>query len=230
MPALASLATLQITTATEQVFQTLYAAIISLELAPGTKVSEAEIAKELGVSRQPVRDAFYRLSELGFLLIRPQRATTITYISQQALRDARFIRTALETECLRAAIENVKSADIAVLDALLDRQASAIKSGDKLGFHELDDQFHRTICEIAGHPNAWNMIRDQKVHLDRVRYLSLSFGAQSALDDHIAIMKCIRAKDTQGADAQIRMHLSRILQILGQVSLEHAEYFESEAE
>ena len=228
MPALASLAQLQTTTATDQVFQALYSAIITLELAPGTKVSEAEIARNLGVSRQPVRDAFYRLSELGFMLIRPQRATTITYISEQALLDARFIRTALEVECLRTAIAKMTDDDILRLDDLISQQEAAIKADDRLGFHALDDQFHEVICEIAGHPKAWNMIHEQKVHLDRVRYLSLAFGAQSALDDHRAIMQCIRDRDPDGAEKQLRTHLSRILNILEQVSASHPELMESQ--
>lgn len=70
------------TSATEQVFQSLYAAVVTLKLLPGTKVSEAEVARQMDVSRQPVRDAFFRLSELGFLTIRPQRATLISRISR----------------------------------------------------------------------------------------------------------------------------------------------------
>lgn len=90
--------------ATDQVFQALYDAVVSVDLPPGTKVSEAEIASQLGVSRQPVRDAFFRLSNLGLLSIRPQRATLITQISLQAVYDAVFTRTALEVECLRTAM------------------------------------------------------------------------------------------------------------------------------
>ncbi|WP_106746496.1 GntR family transcriptional regulator [Yoonia maritima] len=228
MPALASLAQVQTTTATDQVFQALYSAIITLELAPGSKVSEAEIARNLGVSRQPVRDAFYRLSELGFMLIRPQRATTITYISEQALLDARFIRTALEVECMRTAISKITDDDILRLEGLINQQEAAIKADDRLGFHALDDEFHEVICEIAGHPNAWNLIHEQKVHLDRVRYLSLAFGAKSALDDHRAIMQCIRDRDPDGAEQQLRIHLARILNILEQVSASHPELMESQ--
>ena len=213
-------------TATDQVFHTLYSAIISLELAPGAKVSEAEIARNLGVSRQPVRDAFYRLSELGFLQIRPQRATTVTHISRQALLDARFIRTALEVECLRAAIDRVTETDLAQLDDLITAQHAALEVDNKIEFHQLDDNFHELICDIAGHPKAWGIIHDQKVHLDRLRYLSLTIGAQSALDDHIAIMDCIRTRDADRAEKELRKHLARILGVLEQVTTTHPELME----
>ncbi|SFR52991.1 transcriptional regulator, GntR family [Yoonia tamlensis] len=214
-------------TATDQVFQALYSQIVSLELAPGAKVSEAEVARSLGVSRQPVRDAFYRLSELGFMLIRPQRATTVTYISPQALHDARFIRCALEVECLRAAIARATDDDIARLDNHLAGQQAALDSGDKIAFHHLDDSFHELICNIAGHPKAWVIIHDQKVHLDRLRYLSLTVGAQTALDDHVAIMNCIRSGDADRAETELRAHLARILDVLDKVIATHPELIET---
>ena len=221
------LAPLQKETVTDRVFQALYSAIVTLELLPGSKVSEAEIAKSLGVSRQPVRDAFYRLSELGFLSIRPQRATTISYISEQALQKARFIRTALESECLRAAIEQVTDADIAKLEALLETQAEAVKNAEHLVFHELDNEFHRTICEIAGYPDVWNLIRDQKVHMERIRYLSLASRAQHAFEEHCEILAHIKARDVQAAEVSLRGHLCNISQIMKNVRQSNAEYFES---
>ena len=57
----------------DQVFAELHRQVLSLELPPGARISEVDIAKALGVSRQPVRDAFYRMSKMGFLVIRPQR-------------------------------------------------------------------------------------------------------------------------------------------------------------
>ena len=61
-------------------------------------------------------------------------------------------------------------------------------AGDRERFHALDDEFHRRICALAGHEFAWALIRENKAHMDRVRFLSLSFGAQAALDDHVAIL------------------------------------------
>lgn len=226
MDQLTKMGQFEVTNATEQVFQTLYSAIITLELPPGTKVSEAEIAKRLGVSRQPVRDAFYRLSEQGVIRIRPQRATVITQISEQALLDARFIRTAIEVECIRAAAEKITDAGIAKLEKLLEQQTSAIESDERLDFHKYDDAFHHTICEIAGHPDAWKLIRQQKLHMDRVRYLSLALGAQSAFEDHKNILDCLIKRDGRTAEALVRLHLSKILQILEQVRNTHPEYFE----
>ena len=72
---LPSLETVRAPSVADQIFATLYHRVITLELPPGARLSEAEVARQMGVSRQPVRDAFWRLSQLGFLTIRPQRAT-----------------------------------------------------------------------------------------------------------------------------------------------------------
>jgi DNA-binding GntR family transcriptional regulator len=226
MPAPSSFKEFQPASTTDQAFNVIHTAIITLELPPGTKISEAEVAKNLGISRQPVRDAFYRLSEMGFLRIRPQRATRVSYISEQSLLDARFIRTAIELECMRAALDRITSEDFDELELSLERQQAAIDAGERLKFHELDDGFHRTISEIAGHPRAWSLIRDQKVHLDRVRYMSLTSGAQSALDEHHQILGFMRAGDWEQTEAHLRLHLSSILKILGQVRTTHSHFFE----
>src|SRR5688500_7611656 len=64
-----------------RVFDTLRQAIVQLQLRPGDPLSEADIARQLGVSRQPVREAFIKLAEIGLVEIRPQRGTFVRLIS-----------------------------------------------------------------------------------------------------------------------------------------------------
>ncbi|MFD1696140.1 GntR family transcriptional regulator [Roseibium aestuarii] len=223
---LQALEPLKIRSIADTVFDELHQQILSLELAPGTKVSELDVARALGVSRQPVRDAFFRLSQLGFIQIRPQRATVITKVSEAAVLRARFIRTALEIACLRAAMEVITPAQVDELEEMLHVQQAAVSADQRQTFHQLDDAFHLRICEIARHDYAWTLIRDQKAHMDRVRYLSLASGAQAALDDHRLIVAAVREDRRAEAEALLTSHLGRIARILGQIRAEHADYFE----
>ncbi|WP_288951850.1 GntR family transcriptional regulator, partial [uncultured Paracoccus sp.] len=118
-------------TVTDQVYDALYQRVINLTLPPGARLSEAEVAAQMGVSRQPVRDAFFRLSQLGFIQIRPQRATIVTQISAGAIRQAHFIRLALETACMREAARILTSQDHDALADLIDRQEVAIRADDR---------------------------------------------------------------------------------------------------
>lgn len=225
--AIAPLADAPVKSATEQVFDALYEAVISLQLTPGTKVSEIEVAKQLGVSRQPVRDAFFRLSNLGFLAIRPQRATLITRISEKAVLDAMFVRTALELECLRAASVRLTPEYSARLHANLDKQTAELDGPDHAEFHALDDAFHALLCEIAGQPQVWRLIQEQKAHMDRVRYLTLSHMRKAeVLADHIAIVDALEAGDSAMVDARLRMHLGDIRTALVGIRKDNPDYFE----
>jgi DNA-binding GntR family transcriptional regulator len=213
---------------TELVFEELYQRVITLDLAPGAKLSEVEVARRMGVSRQPVRDAFYRLSRVGFLLIRPQRATIVAPISESAVREARFIRTALEVETVQVAARELGPDQLSRLAGLMQRQEAAVEAGDKTGFHALDDEFHRLICELTDLAFAWTVIKEHKAHMDRVRYLSLAFGARSALNEHKDIMAAIAAHDPVKAAEAMRAHLSQIVNIIATIRQDRDEYFARE--
>lgn len=213
---------------TDAVFEELHRQILALDLPPGTKMSEVDVARIMGVSRQPVRDAFYRLSTLGFLTIRPQRATVVSAISEAAVMQARFIRSAIEAETVRMACARLGEGDFAALEALLDRQRAAVEARDAVGFHALDDLFHREICERSGHGFAWDIIRENKAHMDRVRFLSLSFASQDAYGDHLKVMVALRDRDAARAMAAMHAHLSRIKVQIRRIRAEHEAFFEGE--
>ncbi|MBB4120884.1 GntR family transcriptional regulator [Martelella radicis] len=217
-------------TVTDLVYDHLYRQVIENELPPGSKLSEVEVARVLGVSRQPVRDAFYRLSQQGFLLIRPQRATLVTHISRQAVMQAHFIRSALELATAEAAARCCTKEDADILRNNIAAQEAAVRAGNKTGFHALDDEFHKQICELSGHGDAWTLIRDHKAHMDRVRYLSLSFGAESALHEHAGILDAIEVHDVGAAVAAMKSHLSQIAKIVERINVSHPAFFETEDE
>ena len=116
-----------------------------------------------------------------------------------------------------------------MLDELIAAQAAAVAAEDREGFHALDDEFHRRICALDGHEFAWTLIREKKAHMDRVRFLSLSFGARQALDDHRAILAAMRTGDAEAAVAAMRTHLGRIEEILARIRVTHGEHFGSES-
>ena len=213
---------------TDAVFEELHRQILALDLPPGTKMSEVDVARIMGVSRQPVRDAFYRLSTLGFLTIRPQRATVVSAISETAVLQARFIRSAIEAETVRMACVRLREGDFAALDTVLEQQRAAVEACDAVGFHALDDLFHREICERSGHGFAWEIIRENKAHMDRVRFLSLSFASLDAFGDHLRVMAALRARDAVGAMDAMHAHLSRIKVQMRRIRSEHEAFFDGE--
>lgn len=213
-------------TIADQVFTTLQQRILSLELPPRTRLSEADVARRMGVSRQPVREAFKRLAKMGFLNIRPQSSTTVSLISEEAVQRARFIRIALEVQTCRTACEKMNAADIAALNDLLTLQRAAVEANDRERFHTLDDQFHREICIRSGVGYVWDLIHDSKGHMDRIRMLSLNQPSQQlAYDEHVILLNAISARDPDAAAAALVQHLSRILVLIKQFKSEKHEWF-----
>jgi len=100
-------------TTVDDVFDYLHEQIATLQLKPGDRISEADIAAQFGVSRQPVRDAFSRLANSDLLLIRPQRATEVRRFSKRAIEKARFVRAAIDKEVLRRAALHCDKVDAA---------------------------------------------------------------------------------------------------------------------
>ena len=105
-----------------------------------------------GVSRQPVRDAFWRLSQLGFLTIRPQRATEVSAdLGAGGAAGALRPHRARDRDGAGRGRAASAATELAGLDALLAEQAAAVAAGDRERFHALDDEFHRRICALGGH-------------------------------------------------------------------------------
>lgn len=210
---------------TDDVYDFLYDQILSVRLIPGTKMSEAEIANQLGVSRQPVRDAFFRLAQFGFLRVQPQRATEVTCISRSAIERARFIRTSLELEVITIACQDISDAKITRLASQLDAQREAQEKGDQALFHKLDDTFHQSICRMIERPYAWNAIREVKAHMDRARFLSHAFASQTTFDDHVNIVDALRLRDARRARKVVRTHLDRIDGIVIRLRAKNQDWF-----
>ena len=114
------------------------------------------------------------------------------------------------------------------MEAIIAQQDRAIALRDPAAFHDLDDQFHRELCERAGVGFAWETAREMKSHMDRVRYLSLSFASERAFEEHKDILAAIRARDPDRAAQMVRLHLSRILDQIVRIRAENAAYFADE--
>nr|WP_272212938.1 GntR family transcriptional regulator [Marinicella sp. W31]MDC2878868.1 GntR family transcriptional regulator [Marinicella sp. W31] len=200
--------------------------ILHNELPPGSRLSESELAARFAVSRQPVREAFIKLSEEGLLEIRPQRGTFVRRISQAAVMDARFVREAIEADIVKLLAARPDPGLVEELRLQLQEQSEAATT-DANRFIALDELFHKTLADAAGKARAWALIEGLKVQMDRVRYLSLlRFPMVKLTAQHRAIVDAIGAGDQQAAELAVRGHLREILSDLPAIFEEKPEFFE----
>lgn len=216
---------------TRQVTRALRQAIVTMRIRPGEMLSEQDIARKLGVSRQPIREAFIKLGEAGLLRVLPQRGTLVVKISRVAVEDARFIREAVECAIARAAAARVDRAAITILNDSLVRQRRALRAKDGPALFALDEEFHRLLAEAAGRPSAWRIVEDVKPQMDRVRYLDMAdaIPMKTVIAQHGIIVDAIQAGDAAGADAAMRAHLTEILRSLPKLALRYPELFDETA-
>ncbi|ARC88360.1 GntR family transcriptional regulator [Rhodovulum sp. MB263] len=201
--------------------------IIRNVLKPGDRLSEAEIARSCQVSRQPVREAFIKLSEQGLLSIRPQRGTIVTTIAFSTVLDARFVREAIEADIVRLlARRPADPALIARLRAQIERQRAVAGTAPR-DFIQLDETFHRTLAEAAGKSGAWTLMEGLKSQMDRVRFLALGrFPVDKLIAQHAAIVEGIAQGDPVAADAAARAHLREILNDLPTIMADNPGFFD----
>jgi DNA-binding GntR family transcriptional regulator len=211
-----------------RVHRALRDAIISLRLRPGDSLSEADIARQLGTSRQPVREAFIKLAETGFVAIVPQKGTQVLKISSREVGNARFIRQTIEVAIAERAALTASPADI-------ERLAANIAAQRRLGydagaydrFLALDDELHQAIAEVAGFGSIWRVVEDLKGQMDRVRYLSIAEATPvpRLIDQHAQVVEGIAERNPEKAGAAMYVHLSEMLNSLPVLAARHAELF-----
>jgi GntR family transcriptional regulator, rspAB operon transcriptional repressor len=210
-----------------QVYDLLRDAIVSLELTPGERILDSAWAMQLGVSRTPVREAVLQLADEGLVDVVPQRGTFVARISATAVREADFVREALETAALRAAAERLDATSRDRFRANLDAQRAAEAADDRDRFYELDEAFHRLILDASGHPDLWQVAHRSRVQLDRARRLGLrhSEPMSTLISHHERIATGLLAGDVNGAEEALREHLELVQVNLPGLAEEYPDYF-----
>ncbi len=216
-------------TSVDDVFDHLHEQILTLQLKPGDRISEADIAAQFGVSRQPVRDAFSRLANLDLLLIRPQRATEVRRFSRRQIERARFVRAAVEAEVLRRAATHCDATGAEVLDTCLEQQEIASLAKDVERFGQLDYEFHEVLCRIAQAEYVFEVIMVEKSKIDRLCLLGIEKEQRipDLVEDHRAIAAAVKALDPDKAVEVGMRHLSRIDETIRRISATNANFFDN---
>ncbi len=196
----------------DDIAQQLETAIVSGELRPGTKLSEQGLAKTLGVSRSPLREAIRRLEGRKLIERTPNIGARVAQLSPTELYDLLVVREALEGMASRRAAENMTEADVARLRELLHEHALQQEASAGAGYYQQgrDFDFHFLIIRASRNDRLIAMLCDDLYDLLRVyRYNSSTKPgrAKKALEEHEAIVEAIASRDGDRAEDAMRRHL-----------------------
>lgn len=184
--------------------------ITSLDLAPGTPISENELATELGISRTPVREAIQELAKAYLIEIYPQRGSFVSLIDPKMVEEARFLRRVMDVAVIKEACDMADAGGIARLEENVSLQEFYLSREMTDKIFDLDNKFHRDIYRVAQKDIIYEIHSTMMIHFDRVRNLSVeTIKDFKVVNDHRAMLEAIKAKDKETAAALVEKHLNR---------------------
>ncbi|GGE25735.1 GntR family transcriptional regulator [Pullulanibacillus camelliae] len=211
----------------ELTYETLKRLILNLELKPGTKLSEKEVAEKLQVSRTPVREAFLKLSQEELLEIYPQSGTFVSFIDLEHVEEARFVRENIERAIVREACKEFSEDYLFQLETNIATQDLSSNKGNYSRMYQLDDEFHRLLFYGCGKVRSWNMLQQMNSHFNRLRILRLSSSLDwdIIISQHKEIFNLIKNKESDKVEQVIIKHL-RLAVFEKEILIErYPEYF-----
>lgn len=185
--------------------------LLSGELLPHQHLIETKIAKEIGTSRTPVREALHSLELEGLIESIPRVGYVVKPISEPDVEEICEIRMAIEGVAARWAMEKEYKKLVAELKKNIFLSDEKISKGEVKIFVELDAQFHDIITKYSGSKRLQELAQTLRRHMLRYRIQSI-YSADNvlrAIDGHKGIFRAIEKRNREGLDKAIRRHMEQ---------------------
>jgi DNA-binding GntR family transcriptional regulator len=184
--------------------------ILAGRWAEGERLVETTLARELGVSRGPIREAFAQLAAEGLVASGPRVGATVTRLDPRDVGDIYDLRVALETFCARAIVEESEShtQDFVVLGTLLTRMEHAALDEDASAIVRADLRFHAELCRMSGNRRIHEAFVHHAAILERILRLDALHGDSNLaiVDEHQAILDALKSASPD-AEEIVATHL-----------------------
>lgn len=201
--------------------------ILHLELKPGTKISEKEIADELQVSRTPVREAFMKLAEEELLEIIPQSGTIVSHINLEHVEEGRFMREKMEKEIVTLACISFPEEYVFRLETNLAMQEVCVGKNNFYRLFELDEEFHQILFQGTGKLRTWKMLQQLNMPFNRLRLLRLAEDSNLdvIISQHKEILRLVTERKTEQAVHMMEAHLRLVVVEQEMLKARYPHYF-----
>ena len=192
----------------DQAYYRIRELIVTLELAPGSLVSERELMERLGLGRTPVREALRALARDRLIDVFPRRGMFVADVDLRDLVDLSEVRVVVESTAARLAAERATDADRAEIATLLEELEGG-GADDERTLIELDQRIHRHIYRCAHNPVLAATLNEYYVLTLRIWFLALDRVARldEAVREHRTLLEAIRDGDPARAEAAMRRHV-----------------------
>jgi len=173
--------------------------IIGLDLAPGTRLIERDLAEELAVSRIPLREAMQRLERDGLVVVVPRQGAIVSPFTVDDVRDLFDVRENLEVLAARLAAERADEEGLAALAAQLDTARDATERGDKAAIAAANAKFHALIVDLAANPLLESILQPLEARTQWLFHLTKERDATVQCREHEELLAAIADHDPDRA-------------------------------
>jgi DNA-binding GntR family transcriptional regulator len=199
----------------DQVRDRLLEGILDGSYPPDSRIVETSVAKELGTSQAPVREALRGLATLGVVEIIPFRGARVRQLQPEELLEAYVVRSAIETLGARLAVPRMTNADIEELVALGDKMTEAAKIGDGRTVAQNDVTFHGRIVELSGNRILLRVWRSLEPFSRTYLTLLMPGGdPEWSAGLHPPIVDALRERDVAGVVRALESHFTEVSDVL----------------
>lgn len=193
----------------DRVYRNLRKSILMGKIPPGTRLVESKLAKEMAVSRTPIREALHKLELENLVCPIPKVGYLVTDWSEDDLEDLFATRTAIEQLAARWALGRMTQEELKRVEENLKEQDRVLRSGLTQRMIDLDTEFHEIICRASRSRRVYQMSQILRDHMlrHRMAWLHLADVARRARDGHLQIYKAIKSKDPRKLDEAVLSHM-----------------------
>lgn len=194
----------------DQAYYAIRELIITLELPPGSVVSERDLMQRLGLGRTPVREALRDLARVRLVEVYPRRGIFVSGVDVGHIADLSEARLVLESHAARLAAERSTSTDAAETNALLGELDRLEGEPDERRLIELDQRIHRHVYRAAHNPFVEATLEDYYVLALRIWFLALDRVADRldrSVHEHRELLEAIRDREPDRAEEAMRRHI-----------------------
>ena len=193
------------------VFQTLRQAILRGELKPGERLMEVRLAKKLGVSRTPIREAIRKLELEGLVLMIPRRGAEVAEITEKSMRDVLEVRRALEVLAVSLSCDRISGEQIEALKEAAEEFDRSLTSDDVTRTAESDVHFHDIIYRSTDNQRLIQLLSNlgEQMYRYRVEYLKHREFHPQISREHKELISYLEAGQKGQAEEKIAVHIDK---------------------
>lgn len=198
----------------EIVYESLCDAIVDMTLPPGTTVTEVGLARQLNVSKTPVREALLRLRELSVIETNGTHGLRVATQNRETITHAYEARSALEAAVASFAAARASDSQLAELENAAEQSLKGAEANDPEAFRRWDEVFHGTVAEAAANPHLTRMAKNSFLLTRVLRARDVQMSEQESVKcalDHVKIADAIRSNDSALAGDLASEHVRYVL-------------------